>query len=423
MRKLMTVFFSLVTFNCLAQMEWLQPVQVAASGPDALYYSPQLARHPDGTAAATFVGVTYETSGTMAIKQQSNIYATFSQDAGANWTTPVILSDPEVVNTYPSLAAGTAAGEFHVVWTSGDSLSGFRLHTATVSQVGNAVSSQTILQDYTDNDQGFLLPAMVKSGNNTIISRTAYQQSAWNNGRRGYISVINGSGAYSTVYAGLPTLPNNYVPTVASNSVDADNTTALATFYLNEDPLTEMFNLTDKIMLRRSTDSGSTWQSLPSVFTYDAHAVKSVVKTDGAGTWMLAYADRPKGNNPGPGRVHLVRSTDAGTTWTENKTIVTDHFNWGDRNLALACDGSGRWLTSVAGNVSGGSPFSYTVSADNGESWAAVAPRTEGNTSVAHIHSAFLGNGRWGVAWSDASGIRMSILNWGPSAVDEWSLY
>ena len=130
-----------------------------------------------------------------------------------------------------------------------------------------------------------------------------------------------------------------------------------------------------------SADNGVTWTApalvLPGNAASGFWAYEPSLVTDGAGTWLLAWAEDPDGSLFGvDAEVYLSRSTDNGATWTTGVTFASNAGTDAeyDNRPQLATDGAGNWMAvwHTSDPVNGDDDLLFTVSSDNGLTWSAV---------------------------------------------------
>lgn len=406
----------------MSQTDWLAPQVLAENASNITFTHPRLAVDASGGAAAVFAGAWVETSGSQVISRRRDIYASFSGDRGATWTPPQQLSNSAYINDAPSITAGPT-GSFHFAWMSGDAFTGFRLHTAITSDKGISITSTTTVQGVLAVDQGFLMPKIAVSGTNEIVLRTAYPQEVPAVLERGYLSVRSDvASSWTSTRVNGPT-PMAYWPgwLTFGNDLDVNINRVISVFSYRNQSYFSSSVVTEKALLTHSHDSGLTWQDGP-VFNVPPSSYVGVpsIKYGSGLTWLSIW---PVCNVDGIGSYLFTSSRDNGTTWTAPEAVDpewTGNVGRSEDNLSISSDEHGRWL---AVTPLGEMTFSYWWSDNDASTWNGLENVSGGIKNSNIMDTVFLGNGRWGVAWSDASGIQMSILNWGPSVVDEWSLY
>ncbi len=218
------------------------------------------------------------------------------------------------------------------------------------------------------------------------------------------------SGRISNLYGG---------PAVEGNAeVATDGAGHWVAVWHSSDSLGDRIGRDWDILVSRSLDNGATWSKQEPLNRNAAvdsgEDLSPVVKTDEAGTWIVAWSsDETFGGVFGRDRdLFVVRSTNNGRTWSYpaplNGNAASD---WGaDSEVRLVTDGSGKWVAvwtstdTLSNRIGGDGDILVARSADNGATWTAPEPlNTNAATDDGFDTSADIvtdGSGRWIAAWS-----------------------
>jgi photosystem II stability/assembly factor-like uncharacterized protein len=131
-----------------------------------------------------------------------------------------------------------------------------------------------------------------------------------------------------------------------------------ALYALNENTVfySRWFSNTDGHSIRRSTDGGSSWETVDTLWGDHAWYNDFMFPNDNIG-FVVGETDT------GSGRLFLIRrTTDAGETW--NPIWMSEHENFGLDGVSFA-DASNGWVCSYAGSLFG--------TTDGGDTWTRIS--------------------------------------------------
>ena len=432
------IVFLLLIFSIpvSAQTDWSIP-EVIYDTEETSYatcFSPQIATGVNGKLALAWHvqhGEDQRTSftfGRKEIRYISDTLASYSSDGGMNWTSPDLMSDPRVRSSQVTVSDGGVQDEFLFSWTSGDSISGFRHHTAQTSNLGDSYTSSVLHQRYMDPDVGYFYPRIERVGPYEIMVYEAF----WANGDTHDIA------------AGVAARPIGADQWTTASMIHSDAIPNTRTIVRSTQPMAISENVVmvplsltnasnqqtpKRAALYISRDYGQSWelQLIPPMPGASNNYTGQIV-TDKKGSWHVFWraGDPVAGVFP----IYSQTSTDEGRNWT-SPTVVFSAFS---QNISTVCtDGNGRWILSMQSDPeSATGKGRYVWSDDNGVTWSDRIELPEILSGYNYDAIAYVGNGRWVWVWADNrdrflndefAKIKMSTLVWGQSLVDEWSIY
>jgi hypothetical protein len=155
--------------------------------------------------------------------------------------------------------------------------------------------------------------------------------------------------------------------------------------------------LTSTIELARSDDAGVTWTPPETLFdrSYDP-----TIATDGAGTWIIAWAYKPQSSS-GDRVLYFTRSVDDGATWSVPAALNGNAAAGSMLFFPMKIMSSGGvWVAAWTAPGFASSRAVYARSIDGGATWSATAALGFGiGPDVASD-----GTGSWVAVWSGPSG-------------------
>jgi len=420
-QRIAAVFVFLAAAVLQAQTAWLPPVTVAttAGTSASILLNPQLAAAADGDLSGVWTGHwgTNETTHmlTYTAVRHSDVYAAHSVDSGNSWTSPTQISDSRFYSTFAKVISADS-GAFHYSYTSGDSFTGFRFHTVTTANGGAIYTSNTLLQNLLDLNEGFLYPNIVSAGSSLVAGWTGIHSASFSDP----LLAQSGDGGASWSYTQVPDAPANLnSPTViAAPTIAADGLDVVAPHTLTwQTNFTFPAIIDSEVFLMISRDGGESWTVRNDVTSSTFDSSSPYVAADGNGNWLLFWQDY-SGEIFQNSKLYLQKSVAGWNEWTTpsliaaaSPAVVT----------SAATDGDGRWLVLLRGFALGN--IRYIWSEDNGETWSSVVSIPDTRSSLEGDSCAYLGDGQWGVIWAENAGIKLSKLQWGNSAVGDWVLY
>jgi hypothetical protein len=259
-----------------------------------------------------------------------NIHYSLSTNDGTTWTVPAVINSSTRIDANPSVA-GDGDGNWVIAYEStalgGDSFgTDFDVFYIRSTDNGVSWSSPLPLNDFASSDTQPDSNVVVRcDGNNAFV---AVWQSTHDNG---------------------------------SSGTDSD------------------------IFAATSTDDGATWSShvvVNSNGNSDSNTDDSPdLATDGAGNWVAVWRDNFGGalrGSPTSNNIRAATSTNNGATWS---TLTTVNSNASTPLLineqpAIETDGTGNWMAvwqsndSLSGTIGADNDIMYSVSSNNGASWA-----------------------------------------------------
>lgn len=340
--------------------------------------------------------------------KRSQVMASFTADDGVTWSAPAALTDTSIYCNEVDMAADPA-GNFYLAWSSGDTLSGMRLHTAVTSDYGQSFTSSTRLQSFLEAGQGIMNPKVNLAGQNMVVSWAAAKRGVIDKPFSYFISTQSSDLQQwgSTVEVGSPSELLSSVYFERGVAIDGNTTVLVGDA---ETPYDYSGYSRPRVFFSRSTDGNQTWSTPQVVTTQTLYGREPSVATDGNGVFMLAYSGTTSINFNAPAKLYVQKSTDGGATWstpqiTANGDFVTQNGN------DIAGDGTGRWIIFTERN-------NYTYSEDNGQTWSDITPFNMANIpTMPDIR--YLGNDRWLLVKNH----QLVFINWARAGVNDWNLY
>ncbi len=418
-------------FGVFAQTDWeaATPVFVDNVTTTRLGAS-SLAVGPSGNLAAIWTRTSGESYGqahysnrVLPLSRSSEVYVAFSNDYGTSWSAPTRMSNPQYLCSEVSAAAGKITGEFYFAWTSGDVFSGHRLHTATTLDGGDTFSTSTRTQSFLDLDQGYIFPRLTASDSHQILSWGAARQDIPTKPYNRYLTTTGlGQNTWSETHAlDIPASSTDFITFDSPMATDGTNVVAVGSSRNAGN------SLYYPIVQSRSTNGGTSWSEVESVNVAPYTGLVSrrpSVATDRNGTWLLMYyGGGATTHTQFLGRLLVQVSNDAGATWSAPQLHMRN-VSPSNSDISIAGNGNGQWIAVI-------NSVNYIWSEDNGQTWTDHANIPTNAKLQGHLQCHYLGNGKWGIIggkrtsaqwpWNDE--ISFSIMQWGESAVEDWTLY
>jgi len=415
------IYGVLLAGSSYAQTGWSAPSTIPGVGPTSVtaVSAPVLAPGLNGGVTAAWLGKwgTNRTVGSTVINsaRHSQVFVASSTNRGLQWTSRQQLSDPRNFHTFPN-AIRTAGGETHLMWQSGDILSGFRLHTAASSDGGVSFTSSTRLQNLNDTSQGYVEPQIVSTASSLVMG--------WNGFKQGAVMtpVINVSADSGMTWNNIatPDVPSTATEGVISfhpaMAVSAATIMVPLTLTYQSAPVWPYVTRYENIVMI-SRDAGLTWETRFDVTPAGINAGDAQMAYDGNGKWFMFWSGYTQADYSDLA-LYVQTSTDDGVTWSAPVVIPGSN----ESVISAATDSLGRWIALLR-SYSPGSPLQYLWSENNGGTWSTVQSITGSKAALEGNQVVFLGDGMWATTWADGVQPRISKMTWGPSAVNEWELY
>jgi hypothetical protein len=172
-----------------------------------------------------------------------------------------------------------------------------------------------------------------------------------------------------------------------------------------------------QIILMISRDEGLTWETHFEVTPAGINSGSPYLAIDGNGKWFLYWFGYSEPDFSDVA-IYVQTSSDAGLNWSAPTVIRTNS----EPIVSAATDGQGRWIV-VLNTYPPGSQIQYLWSDDNGLTWSSLQSISGSKTAQEGNQVVFMGDGMWGITWADGFEVKISRLQWGPSAVHDWDLY
>lgn len=429
---------------CAAAEQTAAPVVVSSSPDSTVQYHESRARVASDKAGRAVVAWTRQVADgtTTPFSRRSAVVVARTSDLGATWSNPVQVSGPGELATEPAVVTDRA-GNWNIIWNSGDVLSEYRLAVAHSSDQGATWTLAAGTGAQAPDHFGYFFPSIVSTTGSTWVTAAG----AWFTG--------NAAGAGMKLLTARSTSPApvawTHTGIATAGEIIGSNGNIIGAHTACDDAGNcvlvaagaAMTTTTgQRVLVCRSADGGQTWSvpvTLGSASETTGVETSPHLATDGEGTWIAAWLKLPAGGSAGDYYVAWSRSTDNGATWTSPQPLFvsTDPLLpvRPSTQPRVAAGAHGRWIVVFEHGSVG-----YVSSADHGQSWSnltvveASAQPSPGTGTFAFAPDVTeIAAGRWLVVWEsmnlDAENARPSeihatVIQTAPStAAADWTLY
>jgi hypothetical protein len=341
-------------------------------------YNPRLAVEPNGTINVLWLGIPSDST-----SWTYDVFFARSTDGGANFSSPLNLSNDASDNAEPQIAVD-AIGNIHVVWENDSDTLGVLYSKSSDS--GASFSTPATLASGSS-----LAPQLATAGDNVYV--------AWEDVSNSNISFSRSTDGGANFLAAKSLTPNRSNPLGVMFAVDASG-------YLNATWIDNTSG-TYELIFSRSTDLGATFSDPLQVSNNPGDAGDQQMTTDAAGNIYLAWRENS------PADIYFARSADGGVTFSDSVNLSNNSgissTPW--LNLDAAGNINVGWEdNSRPNNTTGTSQILFTQSVDNGTTFSPTQKLSDDVDSATGVQIVSDKDANINVVWSDSVSGTSQIL-------------